>query len=219
MTIHKEGYKPIIISFIVVICMALLFMFSVSEYASWNLLVYGSLVAVFAWIVMFFRLPSRTFTNQQNKVVSPADGTIVSIEEIVENEFFRQPMRQISVFMSPFNVHANWYPVSGHVVYKKYHSGKFLVAWHPKSSTLNERMTIAMKTQENQDVLIRQVAGVFARRIICYSQENQQVTQGQELGFIRFGSRVDVFLPLGSEVLVQMGDKVKGGVSTLALLQ
>ncbi len=218
MTIHKEGYKPIIISFLIIALLALLFTLLLPEFTTWHILLYGALTLVFIWVVLFFRLPARDFSIQDGTVISPADGRVVHIKEVIENEYFDKPMRQISVFMSPLNVHANWYPVSGDVVYTKYHPGKYLVAWHPKSSVLNERMTIGIKTHDKKDVLVRQVAGLLARRIICYSKVGQSAQQGRELGFIRFGSRLDVFIPITSKVLVQHGETVKGGVSTLATL-
>lgn len=174
---------------------------------------------MFLWIVLFFRMPSRVLNINPDLIISPADGKVVVVEKTFEDEYFKKPMLQVSVFMSPLNVHVNRYPVAGHVLYKKYHPGKFLVAWHPKSSTLNERMSIAMQTAGKREIMIRQIAGILARRIICYSVENQKTKQGQELGFIRFGSRVDVFMPLDSKVLIKPGDHVKGGVTPIADLK
>jgi phosphatidylserine decarboxylase len=219
MTIHKEGFKIISISLIAVVSLIVIFrMLLFPVLSGWHWLIYGGLVALLLWIVYFFRLPSRNFNPNSKKVFSPADGKVVVVEETLEDEFFNQPMQQVSVFMSPMNVHVNLYPVAGKIIYSKYHPGKFLVAWHPKSSTLNERMSIAMQTNDNKDVMIRQIAGLLARRIVCYSTEHQVVEQCQELGFIKFGSRVDVFLPLNSKILVKPGDKVTGGITALASL-
>ena len=192
MTIHKEGYKIISVSLIAVVSLVILFrMFLFPVFSGWHWLIYGGLVVFFFWIVHFFRLPTRNIIPDPDMVFSPADGKVVVVEETLEYEYFKQPMQQVSVFMSPLNVHVNLYPVAGQIVYSKYHPGKFLVAWHPKSSTLNERTSVSMQTHDNKDVMIRQIAGVFARRIVCYSKVQQDVEQGKELGFIKFGSRVD----------------------------
>jgi phosphatidylserine decarboxylase len=218
MTIHKEGYRVISISLILAVSLFVIFRFLFPEFSGWHCLIYGGLILKLFWIVCFFRLPSRSITPNPETVFSPADGRVVVVEETQENEFFNKPMKQVSVFMSPINVHVNLYPVAGKIVYKKYHPGKFLVAWHPKSSTMNERMSIAIQTHDNKGVMIRQIAGVLARRIVCYSKEHQNVVQGEELGFIKFGSRVDVFLPMSSNILVKPGDKVTGGITPLASL-
>ncbi len=219
MTIHKEGYKIISVSLIAVVSLIVIFrMLLFPVLSGWHWLIYGGLLVLLFGIVYFFRLPSRIFHTDPAKVLSPADGKVVIVEETMEHEYFKQPMQQVSVFMSPINVHVNLYPVSGKIIYSKYHPGKFLVAWHPKSSTLNERMSIAIQTNDNKDVMIRQIAGLLARRIVCYSTEHQAVEQCQELGFIKFGSRVDVFLPLSSKILVKPGDKVTGGITALASL-
>jgi phosphatidylserine decarboxylase len=175
------------------------------------------LLALLAWVFWFFRIPSRTFLTDENAVTSPCDGKVVVIEETTETEFFKDRRLQVSVFMSPLNVHNNLYPFSGNVKYVKYHPGKFLVAWHPKSSTENERSTVVLEGPK-ATILLRQIAGALARRIITYSQEGTTVSQNSELGFIKFGSRVDIYLPIGTKVDVKIGDVVQGGVSRIATL-
>ena len=169
-------------------------------------------------VIRFFRIPKRELVHNANQIIASADGTIVVVEKVFEPEVLNQECIQISTFMSPNNVHVNRYPVGGKVVYTNYHSGKYLIAKHPKSSTLNERTTICIETESGQKVVVRQIAGALARRIVCYAKEGDQVTQGAELGFIKFGSRVDLFIPLDSTVHVDLEDKVKGGLSILASL-
>lgn len=173
-------------------------------------------LVLFGLVVQFFRIPNRPLTLHDGQVVAPADGTVVVIEETDEAEYFKDRRRQISIFMSPLNVHVNRNPVSGIVKYFRYYPGKYLVAWHPKSSTENERTTVVLEMKSGVQVLFRQIAGAVARRIIWYVKENQPVEQGSEMGFIKFGSRVDVFLPLNADVKVKIGDKMKGGVTVLA---
>lgn len=174
---------------------------------------------LFGLIVQFFRVPTRTLTTHDAQVIAPADGTIVVIEETDESEYFKARRRQISIFMSPLNVHVNRNPVSGVVRYFKYYPGKYLVAWHPKSSTENERTTVVIQAKNGVEVLFRQIAGAVARRIRWYVQEGQPVEQGEEMGFIKFGSRVDVFVPLDADIKVKIGDRTKGGVTVLAELK
>ena len=174
---------------------------------------------LFILVVQFFRIPNRLLTTGETQVIAPADGTIVVIEETEEGEYFKARRRQISIFMSPLNVHVNRNPVSGIVRYFKYYPGKYLVAWHPKSSTENERTTVVIESASGAKVLMRQIAGAVARRIIWYVKEGQPVEQGQEMGFIKFGSRVDVYLPLDAEIRVKIGDRTKGGVTVLAELK
>lgn len=181
------------------------------------LLLLGSVV-FFILIVQFFRVPKRQPTADETRIVAPCDGKVVVIEEVVENEYFQGPRRQISIFMSPLNVHVNWNPISGVVKYFKYHPGLYLVAWHPKSSTDNERTTTVIRTPQGIDVLFRQIAGAVARRIRWYVKEDQEVKQGTQMGFIKFGSRVDVFLPLDAEIKVKLNDKTVGSVTVLAEL-
>ncbi len=176
-------------------------------------------LVIFALIVQFFRIPNRALTQHDTQVIAPADGTVVVIEETEETEYFKERRRQVSIFMSPLNVHVNRNPVSGVVRYFRYFPGKYLVAWHPKSSTENERTTIVIQAKNGSEILFRQIAGAVARRIRWYVKEGQPVEQGQEMGFIKFGSRVDVFLPLDAEVKVAIGDRMKGGVTILAELR
>lgn len=176
------------------------------------LLVGTGVFAVLVW--QFFRIPHRTPNQDSNAIVSPCDGKVVTIEEIHEHEHIDGPVRQISIFMSPLNVHANYFPIAGEVEYSKYHAGLFLVAWHPKSSTDNERTTMVVRGEHGK-VLFRQIAGAVARRIICYAKAGDQAEQNQECGFIKFGSRVDVMVPLDVAVSVKIGDKVKGRITEI----
>lgn len=216
MKIHKEGYVIILITILLLIGI------NISVYRfTWPLILYFSILAslIFLFlIVQFFRVPKRTISASDGKVICPADGKVVVIEETTETEYLKDKRIQISIFMSPLNVHVNWYPVSGLVKYFKYHPGKYLVAWHPKSSTDNERTTVVVETASGIPILFRQIAGAVARRIVCYAKENDIAEQSTEFGFIKFGSRVDVFLPLGSEIKVNIDDKVKGTQTILAEL-
>ena len=218
MYIHKEGYKISAAAIAIAIGITSLLVFILD---SWN--VYWYILVAFVWIlagivIRFFRIPKRELVHNANQIIASADGTIVVVERVFEPEVLNQECIQISTFMSPNNVHVNRYPVGGKVVYTNYHSGKYLIAKHPKSSTLNERTTICIETESGQKVVVRQIAGALARRIVCYAKEGEQVTQGAELGFIKFGSRVDLFIPLDSTVHVDLEDKVKGGLSILASL-
>jgi phosphatidylserine decarboxylase len=169
------------------------------------------------WVFWFFRIPARTFTQGEQLLISPCDGKVVVIEETHESEYFKDQRIQVSIFMSPLNVHVNRYPLSGTVQYARYHKGKYLVAWHPKSSTENERTTIVVKSSK-AEILIRQIAGAVARRIVMYSKEGDSAAQNAELGFIKFGSRVDLFLPLGTKINAKIGDVVQGGIDVIATL-
>lgn len=169
-----------------------------------------------AFVLNFFRNPDRPVSIDPNAIISPADGKIVIIKKVFEPEFLQEERWQISIFMSPLNVHANRYPISGTIEHYKYHPGKYLVAWHPKSSTANERNTIVIRHENGKNLLLRQIAGAVARRIVCYVKKGESVTQGDELGFIKFGSRVDLFLPLDVEILVQDQQIVRGNVDTIA---
>ena len=181
------------------------------------LLTLGALVMAYL-IIQFFRIPKRTCTFTDNDIMCPADGKVVVIEEVEETEYFKDKRIQISIFMSPMNVHANYNPISGAVSYVKYHPGLFLVAWHPKSSTENERTTMVVRHSSGQEVLFRQIAGAVARRICYYIRPEQQVTTGEEFGFIKFGSRIDVFVPVGTKINVNLGDVVKGKLTKLGEL-
>lgn len=182
-----------------------------------NGILVGSIILYFI-ILQFFRNPNVVVTSDEKQVLAPADGKVVVIEETEEKEYFNERKLQISIFMSPINVHVNRSPVSGVVKYFKYHAGKYLVAWHPKSSSDNERTTVVIKVPDGPEILFRQIAGAMARRIKWYIQEGQQVEQGAEFGFIKFGSRVDVYLPPNAEIKVSVGDKTKGGRTVLAEL-
>jgi len=218
MTIHKEGYTSIAlcILFVFVLNAAIQFFFPDAHVVQW--LVYILSFALFLIILQFFRSPKFPISKNQNYVLCPADGKVVVIEETVETEFLKDKRIQLSVFMSPINVHVNRNPISGVVKYFRYHPGKYLVAWHPKSSTENERTTVVTENSAGIQVLFRQIAGALARRIVWYVKEGDVVEQGDQFGFIKFGSRVDLFLPIGTKINVNIGDVVKGGRTVLAEL-
>ncbi len=212
---HKEGHKIIVITFIfVVICFLAINRFVSMEWLQY--LLYTIVFTLFILILQFFRNPKRNSFLNSNDVLSPVDGKVVVIEEVFEKEFFNDKRIQISVFMSPLNVHVTRYPVGGKVVLSKYHPGKYLVAWHPKASEENERTTVVVKNQSFGNVLHRQIAGALAKRIVNYASEGNQVAQAGESGFIKFGSRVDVFLPLDADIKVHLNQKVTGGITVLA---
>ena len=211
---HKEGYKIILITLVLAIAMSLAAdYFIVNNYLRSTIMLLAIVMLVL--VLQFFRNPKRNINTSEDYVVSPVDGKVVVIEEVFEKEFFNEKRLQVSVFMSPINVHVTRYPVAGQVVFSKYHPGKFLVAWHPKSSEENERTTVVVNSKNFGDVLHRQIAGALARRIVNYAEKGQQVTQGSDSGFIKFGSRVDVFLPIGTKLDVKLNDVVKGGSSIL----
>ncbi|EEI94135.1 phosphatidylserine decarboxylase [Sphingobacterium spiritivorum ATCC 33300] len=210
MKFHKEGYTSLaIVVLIIFIANALADYYDAPTVVKW--IIYIVSAFLFITIVQFFRSPIRKITIDDGVILCPADGKVVVIEETEETEYFKDRRIQVSVFMSPVNVHSNRNPISGIVKYFKYHPGKFLVAWHPKSSTDNERTTVVVQSKSGQEVLFRQIAGALARRIVWYVKENDTVTQGNEFGFIKFGSRVDLFLPLGTRIDVKLEDKVVGG--------
>jgi phosphatidylserine decarboxylase len=216
MKIHKEGYKNITIAAILFIVINLIsFNFFSFAHPFLATIIFLVTLVVFLFIVSFFRVPFRASMIDQSIIYCPADGKIVAIEETMENEYFNNTRLQISIFMSPADVHVNLVPVSGIVMYSKHHAGKFLPAWNPKSSLNNERHTIVIQSTKG-DILIRQIAGALAKRIVNYLHVNQQVRQGMEMGFIKFGSRVDVLLPLNAQVKINLNDKVKAGVTILA---
>ena len=215
MTIHKEGYTSITIVVLVVFVANALVHYLASDYPLVTWITYGLSVFLLVAILQFFRNPRRNITKNNEAVLCPADGKVVVIEETEETEYFGDKRLQVSIFMSPVNVHINRNPVSGKVSFFRYHPGKYLVAWHPKSSTLNERTSIAVQTTAGHEILFRQIAGAMARRIVWYVEEGVDVVQGEEFGFIKFGSRVDVFLPLGTKLDVKIGDRVSGGVTVL----
>lgn len=215
MKFHKEGYTSLaIVVLFVFVINALADYYDASVYVKWFLYALSGFLLI--TILQFFRSPIKRIIPDEQIVLCPADGKVVVIEETEETEYFKDRRLQVSIFMSPINVHVNRNPISGVVSYFKYHPGKFLVAWHPKSSTDNERTTVVVKNSANVEVLFRQIAGALARRIVWYVKENDVVTQGAEFGFIKFGSRVDLFLPLGTELSVNIGDKVVGGKTVIA---
>jgi phosphatidylserine decarboxylase len=218
MTIHHEGFKTIAITtlFLAVLNWAIAHYFTDNELLRKLVIAASVLFAVI--ILQFFRKPIRKAVINPNHIIAPADGKVVVIEETVESEYFKGPRRQISIFMSPLNVHMNFNPISGIVSFFKYHPGKFLVAWHPKSSTDNERTTVVVKNENGVEVLYRQIAGAMARRICWYVKEGDKVNQGDEFGFIKFGSRVDIFLPLDAKILCKLDDKPVGGETVIAEL-
>ena len=214
MKIHKQGYPVIIYTGIILaVVISVIFYFIKFPFLTVPLVVV--LAGFYLLILWFFRVPKRHFILDDNIVYAPADGKIVVIEETIEQEFFNDERIQVSIFMSPLNVHINYYPVSGTIDYMKYHPGKYLVAWHPKSSTENERSTIVIKTGE-QKILVRQIAGAVARRIITNSVVNKEVKQGDELGFIKFGSRVDVFLPKSAKIIAKLNEVSRSGKTVIA---
>jgi len=217
MTIHKEGYKSIAWATLIFGAINLLsfyFISFTSPFLSWIIFLLTLIFLLF--IISFFRIPGRKLTIQENAVIAPADGKVVAIEEVEADEYFTDRRIQVSIFMSPLNVHVNRNPVSGDVVYSQYHKGKYLVAWHPKSSTENERHSVVYKTN-GKELLVKQIAGAVAKRIVNYLQPGQQVKQSQEMGFIKFGSRVDLLLPLDAKLKVKIGDKPQGGVTVIAV--
>ncbi len=219
MTIHKEGYGLLISTAILAVALNLATQYFLPE-AQWlHTLVLVSSIVFFLIILQFFRKPTRQAVVDANRVIAPCDGKVVVIEEVVESEYFNGPRRQISIFMSPLNVHINWNPVAGIVKYFKYHPGKYLVAWHPKSSTENERTTTVLQTAKGTEILFRQIAGALAKRIVWYVNEGEKVAQGTEMGFIKFGSRIDVFVPLDAEITVSLNQKTTGSQTVLAVLK
>lgn len=214
--LHREGKATILITPLVLFALNTGVQFLLPEMMLVQNIVIVISIALLVIVLQFFRNPSITPTIGENLVVSPADGKVVVIEEVEEAEYFKGKRLQISVFMSPFNVHVNRNPVAGLVKYFKYHPGLYLVAWHPKSSTENERTTTVIETKAGTQVLFRQIAGALAKRIVWYVKEGQYVAQADEMGFIKFGSRVDIFLPVGTKVNVELNQVVKGGRTVLA---
>jgi len=214
---HKEGYKIIGVALFAYLAINLLSYYLIEK--TWVIqLILAISVILFILILQFFRNPKRSTVINDEQVVSPVDGKVVVIEEVFEKEYFQEKRLQVSIFMSPINVHVTRHPVSGKVVYSKYHPGKFLVAWHPKSSEENERTTVVVKSEQFGEVLYRQIAGAMAKRIVNYAEEGRDVLQGADSGFIKFGSRVDVLLPLDTKINVSLNQKVKGGLSVIAKL-
>ena len=218
MIIHKEGYQSIgVAALIFGLVNIISFIFISNRYPITAQIILWASVILFFFILSFFRIPNRNLTKGEGHVVCPADGKVVVIEEIFDVEYFKDKRLQVSIFMSPANVHVNRCPVSGKVVYSKYHKGKYLVAWHPKSSTENERHSVVIKN-DRIEILVKQIAGALAKRIVNYCKVDQVAEQGDEMGFIKFGSRVDVLLPVGTKINVELNQKVQGGVTVLATL-
>ncbi len=225
MYIHKKGYRVIATVFTLItlfIAVAIMLLNAFFDTTRWpvfaGLVITGVIIVV--WSVTFFRVPTRRkITQDENAVVSSADGEIVAIEEVEEKEYFHDKRIQISVFMSAYDVHVNWFPINGVVSYVKYHPGKKMFAINPKSSELNERNSVAVRDERGREVLFRQVAGVMARRIVCNVKEGDKAEVGKEFGMIKFGSRVDFFLPIDADIQVEMGDDITGQVSVLAYLK
>ena len=218
MNIHKEGYRSIALAALVFgIINLLVFFFIGRSFPVLAWIVFGVTLAVFLFIISFFRSPKRLLTIAHHQIICPADGKVVVIEEITDEEYFKDKRLQVSIFMSPANVHINRIPMSGTVEYSQYHKGKYLVAWSPKSSTENERHSVVIKS-DDAVILVKQIAGAVAKRIVNYLHVAKKVKQGEEMGFIKFGSRVDVLLPIGTDLNVQLGQVVKGGVTVLATI-
>lgn len=212
---HKEGYKIIVITFIIAITGILLAEKFIDIY--WlEKTIQVIILLLVVTVLQFFRNPTRNTNLDDNTIVAPVDGKIVVIEEVEEPEYFKDKRLQVSIFMSPINVHVTRYAMSGKVNYSKYHPGKYLVAWHPKASTENERTTIVLENKTFGEVLYRQIAGALAKRIVNYAKEGETIVQGTDAGFIKFGSRVDLYFPLGTKLNVKLGDKVKGGTQVVA---
>ncbi len=216
MKLHREGKATIIIAFLALVLFGGAAFFFLEKY---HWIVTLPLFILFGLVLWFFRVPELNILEQVENVLAPVDGKVVMIKEVEENEILKTRCIQVSIFMSPLNVHICRYPVTGTVCYKKYHPGKYLMAWNEKSSTENERTTIAVDTLTNHKVAFRQIAGYVARRIVMYSKEGDQAKAGHELGFIKFGSRMDVFLPLDTEVLCKIGDITTGGIDVIAKLK
>jgi phosphatidylserine decarboxylase len=216
--IHREGRKPL---FITLLLFCLLYIL-IQKIASQDWIIQFFLavaIIIYLLVLQFFRNPKRVTNSKEGEIVAPADGTVVLIEEIEETEYLNDKRKMVSIFMSPLNVHVNRAPITGNVTYTRYHKGKYLVAWHPKSSQLNERTTVVMENNKTGPILFRQIAGAVARRIAIYCRPNDQLLAGQEFGFIKFGSRMDVFLPVEAEVCVKIGDKPTGGETIIARIK
>ena len=215
MRIHKEGFGTILITTIIVAIIILLTVLLIMpRYPVLGWIIAVGISGLLIFILSFFRIPGREYTEGDDVIVAPCDGTVVVIEEVEADEYFKDKRLQLSIFMSPLNVHVNRNPVSGEVLYSQYHKGKYLVAWHPKSSTENERHSVVYK-QGDREMLVKQIAGALAKRIVNYLKPGMNVRQGGEMGFIKFGSRVDLLLPLDTKIDVKMNQKVKGGVTVL----
>ena len=212
---HKEGYQIIMTTFVITAAIAVLAEYNI-DLPPLQIGIQLIALVLLVLVLQFFRNPKRVTPKNENQLIAPVDGKVVIIEEVVEKEYFKDKRLQVSIFMSPLNVHVTRYTMSGKVQFSKYHPGKYLVAWHPKSSELNERTTIVLKNDVFGEVLYRQIAGAVARRIVNYAEEGMEVEQGTDAGFIKFGSRIDLFLPLGTNLDIALNDVVKGGVQAIA---
>ena len=219
MSIHKEGYKILGFGFLTLLVfnIAVNIIWHNHDLVRWAFIICSLMLYIF--LLFFFRLPTRHLEADPGLIYAPADGKVVVIEETFEKEYFNDMRLQVSIFMSPFNMHSNRYPVSGSVKYVAYHPGHYMVAWHPKSSELNERSTIVIEAKDGIEILVRQIAGAVARRIVTYAKKDLSIRQGEELGFIKFGSRLDIFIPEEYEILVKLNQTVTGGVTPLALIK
>lgn len=215
MKVHKEGYKTIFVTLSLAILFSLIAL-EIFNYTMWAWIAVALFVGFTIFILSFFRVPVRVANGSGILVSAPADGKVVIVEEVEEPEYFKGKRIQVSVFMSFFNVHVNWFPLSGEVVHYKYHPGKYVAAFYPKSSEKNERTTIVIRNENGTEILTRQIAGLFARRVVCYAQKGKKVEAGGPEGFIKFGSRADIFLPLDAKLNVKVGDKVVGSESIIA---
>ncbi len=218
MYIHREGKKLLLGLGAVIMLIYLLMIFFVNHWTFFHFLFITILLIFFIMVMMFFRIPRRIFTNDPQRLISPADGTVVTIEEAMEKEYIKQECIMISIFMNGTDVHVNRYPCDGVVEYYKFHRGNYFVASYPKSSVLNERTTVGLRLPDGQKIVIRQVAGTMARRIVCYAHEGEQVKQNQEMGFIKFGSRIDLFVPKNFTLDVELQDVVRNGISPICTL-
>lgn len=219
MKIHREGYTSLFMTLLFIAGLSVIINILWPVQTTWHYIGYAVFAVVFVIVLQFFRSPERKIPVNNDQVLCPADGKVVVIEKTTEDEYFHDERIQLSIFMSPVNVHVNRYPAGGRISYFKYHPGKYLVAWHPKSSIDNERTTVVIDHPVHGEILIRQIAGALARRIVCYSNKGDVVEQGSEMGFIKFGSRVDVFLPVTTDVNVKLGEAVRGGETVLATLR
>ncbi len=214
---HKEGQKIILITFFLVVALIVTAHYFIGiDWLKWSIQIAGLILLVL--VLQFFRNPKRSLTPMFDEILAPVDGKVVIIDEVEEPEYFKDKRKQVSIFMSPLNVHVTRYAASGTITYSKYHPGKYLVAWHPKSSTKNERTTVVIHTPRFGEIMYRQIAGAVARRIVNYAEEGEQVTQGTDAGFIKFGSRVDLFLPLNCPINVKLNQKVVGAKTSIASL-
>lgn len=216
MAIHREGYKILGFGFIILLIINILITIFFHDMILFRWSAGIISLMFYTFLLFFFRLPVRHLEPDPCLVYAPADGKVVVIEETFEKEYFKDNRMQVSIFMSPFNMHSNRYPVSGNIKYMAYHPGSYMVAWHPKSSELNERSSVVIEVACGKEILVRQIAGALARRIVTYSREGQQVRQGDELGFIKFGSRVDIFLPAGTEIEIPILQQVKANKTIIA---